>query len=134
MLLCGSFSKLAHAVLDVEVLCSGVQNTDRPVPMEDVAHPDRLLVVPSAQERAYATRIAEWARRKVAGEAGAPILHEAIAAEPVPHPTAGAPGLPVVRPQRPLLRIGEIVEGQFCDLLGMVGMVISMLRLSDFGR
>ncbi|GAA5876254.1 hypothetical protein JCM3774_002338 [Rhodotorula dairenensis] len=117
MLLCGSFSKLAHAVLDP--LSARSKNADRALsPMEEVAHPDRLLVVPGPQELAYATRIAEWARRTkppAAAPAGAAVAGAAT------HPTGEAPGPSVpVRSHRPLLRIGEIVEGQFCDLIGMV--------------
>lgn len=135
MLLCGSFSKLAHAVLDPESLLRArraamTQNAEHsaPQPMEDVSHPDRLMVTPDAQEIAYATRIAEWASRAKVLSAGIEAARgaqtstaaAAVASASDPKTVIGATMPPVVvRPQRPLLRIGEIVEGQFCDLLAM---------------
>lgn len=99
-----------------------------PQPMEDVSHPDRLMVTPDAQETAYATRIAEWASRAKVLSAGIEAARgaqtstaaAAAASGSDPKTVIGATMPPVVvRPQRPLLRIGEIVEGQFCDLLVM---------------
>lgn len=131
MLLCGSFSKLAHAVFDPESLLRArraamTKNAEQstPQPMEDVAHPDRLMVTPDAQETAYATRIAEWASRTKVLSAGVDTARgartSAAASAADPRASNGAIMSPVVvRPQRHLLRIGEIVEGQFCDLLGM---------------
>ncbi|GAA5982861.1 hypothetical protein JCM10908_006813 [Rhodotorula pacifica] len=127
MLLCGSFSKLAHAVLDPDALRPRAKNgAEEQRPMEEDTHPDRLLVTPDVEELAYATQIAEWLRRT-----GMP-LSEVGAVTGLARPAAastngeasavsGANAPPAyVRPQRPLLRIGEIVEGQFCDLIGMV--------------
>jgi hypothetical protein len=134
MLLCGSFSKLAHAVLDPDSLLRArraamTKNAQQsaPQPMEDVSHPDRLMVTPDVQETAYATRIAGWACRAkvlstgIESARGAQTSTAAAAASGIdPKATNGAVMPPVVaRPPRPLLRIGEIVEGQFCDLLGM---------------
>ncbi|KAG0653750.1 hypothetical protein C6P46_002226 [Rhodotorula mucilaginosa] len=124
MLLCGSFSKLAHAVLDPDSLLRArraamTKNAQQsaPQPMEDVSHPDRLMVTPDVQETAYATRIAGWACRAkvlstgIESARGAQTSTAAAAASGIdPKATNGAVMPPVVaRPPRPLLRIGEIV-------------------------
>lgn len=127
MLLSGSFSKTAHAILAPDLFRlkppPGVAPATMSVKSSAQGVKDDVWVVePSPEEVAYVRQLADWARRNssTVDSARAKTAATAVSREETSNGSAPAVKVLPAAAGRPLLHVRDVEEGKFCDLLGMV--------------